>query len=66
MGKELHKRIETLKNLLLDFGKSNRLINFKEGSAPMSESLHHRMTNYLTLSLYAREKSGSYMQEKTV
>ncbi len=27
--KELHKRIDTWKNLLLDFGKSNRLINFR-------------------------------------
>ena len=31
MGQELHKRIETWKKLLLDFGKRNRLINFKEG-----------------------------------
>lgn len=30
MGQELHKRIETWKKLLLDFGKRNRLINFKE------------------------------------
>ena len=31
MGQELHKRIEIWKKLLLDFGKRNRLINFKEG-----------------------------------
>lgn len=31
MGKELHKRIETWKKLLLDFSKRNHLINFKEG-----------------------------------
>ena len=31
MGQELNKRIETWKKLLLDFGKRNRLINFKEG-----------------------------------
>ena len=31
MGQKLHNRIETWKKLLLDFGKRNRLINFKEG-----------------------------------
>lgn len=31
MGDKLHNRIETWKKLLLDFGKRNRLINFKEG-----------------------------------
>ena len=31
MGQELNKKIETWKKLLLDFGKRNRLINFKEG-----------------------------------
>ena len=30
MGQKLHNRIETWKKLLLDFGKRNRLINFKE------------------------------------
>jgi hypothetical protein len=30
MGQKLHHRIETWKKLLLDFGKRNRLINFKE------------------------------------
>lgn len=31
MGQKLHHRIETWKKLLLDLGKRNRLINFKEG-----------------------------------
>ena len=31
MGHKLHSRIETWKKLLLDFGKRNRLINFKDG-----------------------------------
>lgn len=31
MGQKLHNRIETWKRLLLDLGKRNRLINFKEG-----------------------------------
>ena len=31
MGQKLHNRIETWKKLLLDLGKRNRLINFKEG-----------------------------------
>lgn len=31
MGQNLHYRIETWKKLLLDFGKRNRLINFKDG-----------------------------------
>lgn len=31
MGQELRKRIEIWKKLLLDLGKRNRLINFKEG-----------------------------------
>ncbi len=31
MGQKLHNRIETWKKLLLDFGKRNRLINFKDG-----------------------------------
>ena len=30
MGQKLHLRIETWKKLLLDFGKRNRLINFRE------------------------------------
>ena len=30
MGQKLHHRIETWKKLLLDFGKRNRLINFRE------------------------------------
>lgn len=30
MGQKLHNRIETWKKLLLDFGKRNRLINFRE------------------------------------
>jgi very-short-patch-repair endonuclease len=30
MGQKLHNRIESWKKLLLDFGKRNRLINFKE------------------------------------
>ena len=30
MGQKLQKRIDTWKKLLLDFGKRNRLINFKE------------------------------------
>ena len=32
MGQELRKRIEIWKKLLLDLGKRNRLINFKEGA----------------------------------
>lgn len=31
MGQKLHHRIEVWKKLLLDFGKRNRLINFKDG-----------------------------------
>lgn len=31
MGQKLHNRIETWKKLLLDFGRRNRLINFKDG-----------------------------------
>lgn len=31
MGSKLHNRIKTWKKLLLDFGKRNRLINFKDG-----------------------------------
>lgn len=31
MGQKLHNRIETWKKLLLDLGKRNRLINFREG-----------------------------------
>ena len=31
MGHKLHHRIEVWKKLLLDFGKKNRLINFKDG-----------------------------------
>jgi Superfamily I DNA and RNA helicases and helicase subunits len=31
MGQSLHYHIETWKKLLLDFGKRNRLINFKDG-----------------------------------
>lgn len=31
MGHKLHNRIEIWKKLLLDFGKRNRLINFREG-----------------------------------
>lgn len=31
MGQKLHNRIEIWKKLLLDFGKRNRLINFKDG-----------------------------------
>ncbi len=31
MGQKLHNRIESWKKLLLDFGKRNRLINFREG-----------------------------------
>ena len=31
MGEKLHNRIKIWKKLLLDFGKRNRLINFREG-----------------------------------
>lgn len=50
MGQELHKRIELWKKLLLDLGKRNRLLNFKEGkrsnvliSAPSYDELFRRI-----------------------
>ncbi|MCH5238253.1 MAG: DUF4011 domain-containing protein, partial [Muribaculaceae bacterium] len=50
MGQELHKRIELWKKLLLDLGKRNRLLNFKEGrrsnvliSAPSYNELFRRI-----------------------
>lgn len=46
MGQKLHNRIDTWKKLLLDFGKRNRLINFKDNkrsnvriTSPSCESL---------------------------
>lgn len=46
MGQKLHNRIDTWKKLLLDFGKRNRLINFKDNKrsnvriiSPSCESL---------------------------
>lgn len=47
MGQKLHNRIDTWKKLLLDFGKRNRLINFKDNkrsnvciTSPSCESLY--------------------------
>lgn len=63
MGQELHKRIETWKKLLLDFGKRNRLINFKEGkrsnvriTAPSYDTLfdHIAVQEKVLLFPYAR------------
>lgn len=50
MGEKLHNRIEIWKKLLLDFGKRNRLINFKEGkrsnvqiAAPLYDALFNHI-----------------------
>lgn len=45
MGQKLHHRIETWKKLLLDFGKRNRLINFRESKRSNVHIIHPSYEN---------------------
>lgn len=64
MGQKLHNRIDTWKKLLLDFGKRNRLINFKENTrsnvritSPSYESL------FSTIAIQEKEIEFPYVIE---
>ena len=65
MGQKLHNRIDTWKKLLLDFGKRNRLINFKENrrsnvriTSPSYESL------FSTIAIQEKEIEFPYAIER--
>ena len=65
MGTQLHNRIDTWKKLLLDFGKRNRLINFKCNTrsnvrivSPSCESL------FSTIALHEKEIAFPYVIER--
>ncbi|MBR5394786.1 MAG: DUF4011 domain-containing protein [Bacteroidaceae bacterium] len=65
MGQKLHNRIETWKKLLLDFGKRNRLINFRESKRSNVRIL---VPSYDTIfeRLAVREEAMSFPYSKKV
>lgn len=65
MGQKLHHRIETWKKLLLDFGKRNRLINFRESKR---SNVHILTPSYDAIfeSIVVREDQLSFPYSKKV
>jgi len=65
MGQKLHYRIETWKKLLLDFGKRNRLINFRESKR---SNVHILTPSYDVIfeRIAVREESMTFPYSKKV
>lgn len=65
MGQKLHNRIETWKKLLLDFGKRNRLINFRESKRSNVQILTPSF-DVLFEKIAVREESMTFPYSKKV